>query len=157
VSRGLGVLQRGICEVLYAAEDNKLPLRDLRRRLGEPDRSNLRRAIRGLMEREIVAESRLGGKRHVVLTFWGCGYVGFLLAARRRPAGFEIKTAEARRVVVGRPGKRSIPGGMRGMPRGVGRSAPSAASSARGVPVPRRDAFCMRCGSTPILWKRVCQ
>jgi len=94
-------LQRGVCEVLYAAEDNKLPLRELRRRLGEPDRSNLRRAIRTLLEREIVEESRLGGKRHVGLTFWGAVYVSNLLAIRRRRRRVSLDTqlAEAMRAM----------------------------------------------------------
>ena len=70
MSRGLGVLQRRVCEVLEGAEGNVLSLRELRRRLGEPDRSNLRRAIRGLLEREIVEESRVEGERRVGLTSW---------------------------------------------------------------------------------------
>ncbi|MBA3953119.1 MAG: hypothetical protein H0X57_14725, partial [Rubrobacter sp.] len=56
MSRGLGGLQRRVCEVLHAAENGELPLRELRRRLGDPDRSNLRRAIRGLLERGMVEE-----------------------------------------------------------------------------------------------------
>jgi hypothetical protein len=72
VSRGLGSLQRGICESLAAAEGHELPLRELRRRLGEPDRSNLRRAIRGLLERSLVEESHSGrssgGGRRLTLT-----------------------------------------------------------------------------------------
>jgi hypothetical protein len=63
-------LQRRVCEVLDGAEGNEVALRELRRRLGEPDRSNLRRAIRGLLEREIVEESRVGGERRVGLTSW---------------------------------------------------------------------------------------
>ena len=74
MSRGLGVLQRRVCAVLYAADDQGLALRELRRRLGEPDRSNLRRAIRGLVQREIVEESGSGGERRVLLTVWG--YIG---------------------------------------------------------------------------------
>jgi uncharacterized membrane protein len=70
MSRGLGVLQRRVCEVLDAAEGNELALRELRRRLGEPDRSNLRRAIRGLLERGIVEELRVGGERRVRLASW---------------------------------------------------------------------------------------
>ena len=70
MSRGLGVLQRRVCEVLDGAEGNELAVRELRRTLGEPDRSNLRRAIRGLLEREIVEESRVGGTRRVGLTSW---------------------------------------------------------------------------------------
>jgi DNA-binding MarR family transcriptional regulator len=75
MSRGLGVLQRRICEALYAAEGNVIALRELRRTLGEPDRSNLRRAIRGLLEREIVEESRGGGETKIVLSFWGHVYL----------------------------------------------------------------------------------
>jgi hypothetical protein len=75
VSRGLGSLQRGICESLAAAEGHELPLRELRRRLGEPDRSNLRRAIRGLLERSLVEESHSGsssgGGRRLALTSSG--------------------------------------------------------------------------------------
>ena len=67
-------MQRRICDVLYASENGELPLRELRRRLGEPDRSNVRRAIRGLLEREIVEESGSGGQRRVSLTVWG--YIG---------------------------------------------------------------------------------
>jgi hypothetical protein len=63
-------LQRRVCEVLDGAEGNEVALRELRRRLGEPDRSNLRRAIRGLLEREIVEESRVGDERRVGLTSW---------------------------------------------------------------------------------------
>jgi DNA-binding MarR family transcriptional regulator len=94
-------LQRDVCDALYVAEGNKRPLRELRRRLGEPDRSNLRRAIRGLLEREIVEESRLGGERHVGLTFWGCIYVSGALAIRRRPrpVSFDTRFTGARRVV----------------------------------------------------------
>ena len=61
-------MQRRVCEVLDGAEGKEVALRELRRRLGEPDRSNLRRAIRGLLEREIVEESRVGGERRVGLT-----------------------------------------------------------------------------------------
>jgi hypothetical protein len=74
MSRGLGVLQRRVCAVLYAADDEGPTLRELRRRLGEPDRSNLRRAIRGLLRREIVEESGSGGERRLALTVWG--YIG---------------------------------------------------------------------------------
>jgi hypothetical protein len=85
-------LQRGVCDVLYAAEGNELPLRELRRRLGEPDRSNLRRAIRSLLEREVVEEYRLAGKRHVELTFWGSVYVSNLRAIRRRRRRVSLST-----------------------------------------------------------------
>jgi DNA-binding MarR family transcriptional regulator len=63
VSRGLGKLQRDAYEVVYAAENHELPVRDLRRQLGEPNRSNLRRAIRGLLKRGFMEESRSGDER----------------------------------------------------------------------------------------------
>jgi hypothetical protein len=71
MSRGLGALQRRTCEVLYAAEGHQLPLRELRSRLGEPDRSNLRRAIRGLLRRGLVEVPRSDGGRCVGLTSSG--------------------------------------------------------------------------------------
>jgi hypothetical protein len=71
VSRGLGILQRRVCEVLYAAAGHQLPLRELRCQLGEPDRSNLRRAIRGLLRRGLVEVPRSGGGRRVGLTSSG--------------------------------------------------------------------------------------
>lgn len=70
MSRGLGVLQHRVCEALEEAEGNELPLRELRRRLGDPDRSNLRR-IRGLLEREIVEEPASRGEPSVALSDWG--------------------------------------------------------------------------------------
>ena len=70
MSRGLGGLQRRVCEVLYADGDGELPLRELRRRLGDPDRSNLRRAIRGLLERGMVQEADPGGEQRVALDVW---------------------------------------------------------------------------------------
>jgi DNA-binding MarR family transcriptional regulator len=80
MSRGLGTLQHRVCNVVDAAEDQELPLRELRWRLGEPDRSNLRRAIRGLLERGILEEFSRGGEPHV-------GFVvkGFF-GPRARPA-----------------------------------------------------------------------
>ena len=71
MSRGLGILQRRIRYTLNVAEGKELPLRELRRRLGEPDRSNLRRGIRGLLERGLVEESCSGEERRVKLAFWG--------------------------------------------------------------------------------------
>ena len=130
-------MQRRVCEVLDAAEGNKLPLRELRRRLGEPDRSNLRRAIRGLLEREIVEEFRYGGKRHVGLTFWGYMYLSPPLARRRRPVSFDTKLAEARQVV-----------GEVGFERRFVRNR---------LAGPRRSAFCTCCGGTPIPWRKVCR
>src|SRR5215212_782261 len=80
MSRGLGYLQRRIREVLYAAENQELPLGELRRRLGEPDRSNLRRAIRGLLERGILEEFSRGGEPHVAFAVKG------FFGPRTRPA-----------------------------------------------------------------------
>ena len=68
MSRGLGALQRGVCEVLGDAEGYELPLREVRRRLGQPDRSNLRRGIRGLLQRGLVEEFLLEEERRVKLT-----------------------------------------------------------------------------------------
>jgi hypothetical protein len=49
MSRGLGALQRRVCEVLLDAGDGGLPPRELRRGVGDPDRSNLRRVVRGFL------------------------------------------------------------------------------------------------------------
>ena len=68
MSRGLGTLQRGVCEVLYDAEGHELPLREVSRRLGQPDRSNLRRGIRGLLQRGLVEEFLLSEERRIKLT-----------------------------------------------------------------------------------------
>lgn len=62
MSRGLGVLQCRVCEVLYAAYDGGLPLREPRRWLGALNSSNLCRAIRGLLECGMVEESDPGGE-----------------------------------------------------------------------------------------------
>lgn len=85
MSRGLGGLQRRVCEVLYADRDGELPLRELRRRLGDPDRSNLRRAIRGLLERGIVEESDPGGEQRVALEVWA------YIAMGDRPAFLAVR------------------------------------------------------------------
>ena len=90
MSRGLGDLQRRVCEVLHAAENGELPLRELRHRLGNPDRSNLRRAIRGLLERGMVEEeSDPGGEQRVALEVWTYIAMGdrpAFLAVRPDPA-----------------------------------------------------------------------
>jgi hypothetical protein len=85
MSRGLGILQRRVCRALADAEDQELPLRGLRRRLGDPDRSNLRRAIRGLLERELVEETGPAGEPRVALTFWGHLFAGADTGADLRP------------------------------------------------------------------------
>jgi hypothetical protein len=84
MSRGLGILQRRVCEALEGAEGQELPLRELRLRLGDPNRSNLRRAIRGLLERELVEETGPAGEPRVALTFWGHAFAG---ASARASAG----------------------------------------------------------------------
>ena len=90
MSRGLGGLQRRVLEVLYTDGDGELPLRELRRRLGDPDRSNLRRAIRGLLGRGMVEEKPdPGGERRVALGVWTYIAMGdrpAFLAARPDPA-----------------------------------------------------------------------
>ncbi len=118
MSRGLGGLQRRVCEVLHAAENGELPLRELRRRLGDPDRSNLRRAIRGLLERGIVEESDLDGEQRVALEVWTYIAMGdrpAFLAVRPdpaqggagRPGGAAEDAPETvrRRPLPGRPGR----------------------------------------------------
>lgn len=84
MSRGLGILQCRIRDTLNAAKGAELPLRELRRRLGEPNRSNLRRGIRGLLERGLVEESRSGEERRVKLTFWGVVFAHPLPKVPRR-------------------------------------------------------------------------
>ena len=118
MSRGLGNLQRRVCEVLYAAGNGELPLRELRRRLGDPDRSNLRRAIRGLLERGMVEESDLSGEQRVALEVWTYIAMGdrpaFLAvrpdpthggAGRPRGATEDAPEHVRRRPLPGRPGR----------------------------------------------------
>ena len=71
MSRGLGPLQRDTLAVLYAPEDRELPVRELHRRLGDPDRSNTRRAVRGLLRRELVQEVEAGEGSRLSITFYG--------------------------------------------------------------------------------------
>jgi DNA-binding IclR family transcriptional regulator len=56
VSRGLGRIQRGILEALNAGENREMEVRELRQRLGDRDRSNVRRGIRGLVGHGLVEE-----------------------------------------------------------------------------------------------------
>lgn len=79
MSRGLGSLQRDTLAALYAAEDNELPVRELRRRLGNADRSNLRRVVRGLLRRNYAEQLGEGVGSSVKLTFWGTLKAHFLL------------------------------------------------------------------------------
>ena len=151
-------MQRRVCEVLDGAEGNEVALRELRRRLGEPDRSNLRRAIRGLLEREIVEESRVGGTRRVGLTSWDHVVPKPSPEAPRPRIGrhrarpryseraLEEALEEARRVLrVGRP-------------REPGNYAPGATSFANARSAARRRAGSWaRCGGTPIPWSGVCR
>lgn len=72
MSRGLGILQRRVCETLLNARDGYGPsLRELHRWLGGPDRSNLHRGIEGLLRLGIVEDSLSGGERRFRLTFLG--------------------------------------------------------------------------------------
>ena len=117
MSRGLGDLQRRVCEVLYVDGDGELPLRELRRRLGDPDRSNLRRAIRGLLERGMVEEqSDPGGEQRVALEVWT-----YIAMGGDRPAFLAVRPDPAHGGA-GRPGgaagdapepvrRRQLPGG----------------------------------------------
>ena len=95
MSRGLGDLQRRVCEVLYAASDGELPLRELRRRLGDSDRSNLRRALRGLLDRGIVEETGPAGEPRVALTFWGHAFAS---ASKGAGADAVLRPGDTRRV-----------------------------------------------------------
>jgi DNA-binding IclR family transcriptional regulator len=72
MSRGLGILQRRVCETLLSARDGYGPsLRELHRLLGEPNRSNLHRSIEGLLRLGLVEASLSGGERRFRLTFLG--------------------------------------------------------------------------------------
>jgi hypothetical protein len=138
MSRGLGILQRRVCEALYAADGREPPLRELRLRLGEPDRSNLRRAIRGLLERGIVEEFESAGGLRVKLTYWG--YV----------------SAGARPEEVLRPGRRSGSGGG-ARTKAPGGSATSILPRAAGPWASRRGWSSRRSARTPTLWKKACR
>lgn len=71
MSRGPGQLQRSIVRKLDAAKDQELPIRELRRSLGNSDRSNFRRAIRGLLERDMIEEIGKGVGSRVKLAMRG--------------------------------------------------------------------------------------
>ena len=71
MSGGLGALQRSLLAALSAVEGRELPVCELRRRLGDPDRSNLRRAVRSLLRRRFVEEVRDGLGSRLKVTFSG--------------------------------------------------------------------------------------
>jgi predicted transcriptional regulator len=71
VSRGLGSLQRNVLAVLEATEGGELAMRELHQRLGGPDRSNTRRAVRGLLRRGFVEKIREGVGSRLSITFSG--------------------------------------------------------------------------------------
>lgn len=71
MSRGLGSLQRNILAILDAAEGRELPIRELRRRLGDPDQANTKRATRGLLRRGFLEEIGEGVGSRLSLTFSG--------------------------------------------------------------------------------------
>ncbi|MDP9477221.1 MAG: hypothetical protein M3R38_16340 [Actinomycetota bacterium] len=77
MSRGLGILQRRVCETLASvgsasSEENlALSFRELGQRLGEPDRSNLHRGVAGLLRRGLIEEDWSRGGRRFRLTFRG--------------------------------------------------------------------------------------
>ncbi len=138
MSRGLGILQRRVCEALYAADGREPPLRELRRRLGDPDRSNLRRAIRGLLERGIVEEPASEGELRVKLTYWG--YV----SRASDPRKF---SARGRRSGSGGGARTKAPSG----------SATSILPRAGGPWASRRGWSSRRSARTPTLWKTACR
>jgi CP family cyanate transporter-like MFS transporter len=159
MSRGLGDLQRRVCEVLYVDGDGELPLRELRRRLGDPDRSNLRRAIRGLLERGMVEEqSGPGGEQRVALEVWT-----YIAMGGDRPAFLAVRP-DPTHGGAGRPGgaaedapepvrRRPLPG----EPGRPGGSATSIASSATGPWARRRGRSSVRCTGTPDPRKKACR
>jgi hypothetical protein len=149
VSRGLGGLQRRVCEVLYADGDGELPLRELRRRLRDPDRSNLRRTIRGLLERGMVEESEPGGEQRVALDVWT------YIAMGDRPAFLAVRPDPTQRGA-GRPdgAAQDAPESVRrrplpGRPGGPGWFRSSTASPATGPWARRRGRSLVRCTGTP--------
>ena len=71
MSRGLGSLQRNALALLDATEGRELPVLELHRRLGAPDRANLRRSVRGLLRRRLVKEIGEGVGSRLSITFSG--------------------------------------------------------------------------------------
>jgi hypothetical protein len=159
MSRGLGDLQRRVCEVLYVDGDGELPLRELRRRLGDPDRSNLRRAIRGLLERGMVEEqSDPGGEQRVALEVWT-----YIAMGGDRPAFLAVRPDPTH----GGAGRSGVPQRMRrkpgtayrcrASPKDHGGFATSIASSATGPWARRRGRSSVRCTGTPDPRKKACR
>jgi hypothetical protein len=71
MSRGLGIIQRRVLDVLYqGSSDDGMPVVELKASLNV-DRSNARRSIRALMQRELLEELIVGGERRVQLTYIG--------------------------------------------------------------------------------------
>ncbi len=111
MSRGLGPLQHRICDVLDATEDQELPLRELRRRLGEPDRSNLRRAIRGLLERCTLEEFSREGEPHVAFAVKGYFGMSMRPTSSGNPLAFaNAENSEKERSEKGRAVQKERPG-----------------------------------------------
>lgn len=68
MSKGIGQLQRRIVLAFEGSAKQEIPSRELRRGLGDPDRSNFRRAIRSLLSRGMVEESGSGADARIKLT-----------------------------------------------------------------------------------------
>ena len=82
MSKGLGTMQRATLLVLGEAKEDQLPKRELRRRLDNPDRSNLRRTLRSLMGRGSVEEC---ASSEIKLTFQRGRVVAAVLIVEQDP------------------------------------------------------------------------
>ena len=93
MSRGLGALQRAAMLCLWNRGGHRAPLSELKREVGG-DRSNTRRAIRGLLDRGLV-EERAGENGAALVALTGGAVTMFVL----------LEGAEGRSVerVPGRP------------------------------------------------------
>ena len=80
MSRGLGALQRNILDTLDGAEGRELPVRELRRRLQGFNRSNTRRAVRGLLCRGLLEEIGEGVGSRLSVTFSGALVASYVLS-----------------------------------------------------------------------------
>ncbi len=82
MSRGIGSLQRRIVLAFEDVASREAPSRELRRGVGDPDRSNFRRAIRSLLSRGMVEEIGSGAGARIKLT--QCGFL-YLFALTYEP------------------------------------------------------------------------
>lgn len=74
MSRGLGPTQRRLLAIISQGVDGEFVAFEISylKSLVGGDRSNLRRAIRGLLRRNLIRERIEGGRRYYALTLWGC-------------------------------------------------------------------------------------